>query len=115
MPLGCFAKRGADMRKLRCPLAITTSGTLDADHFGRAGAERDRAAGSVRSAVIRVGTCRLRACGIGISRAADPCLRPIGLEAVLTCRDVPENVGSLDALLDRTDLVVVASPNADAF
>lgn len=37
------------------------------------------------------------------------------LSAVLTSRDVPERVGSLDELLERSDLVVVATPNTTHF
>jgi scyllo-inositol 2-dehydrogenase (NADP+) len=37
------------------------------------------------------------------------------LAAVLTSRDVPERVGSLDALIERSDLVVVATPNTTHF
>jgi scyllo-inositol 2-dehydrogenase (NADP+) len=37
------------------------------------------------------------------------------LSAVLTSRDVPECVGSLDELLERSDLVVVATPNTTHF
>ena len=34
------------------------------------------------------------------------------LSAVLTSRDAPERVETVDALLERSDLVVVATPNA---
>src|SRR5439155_24829896 len=37
------------------------------------------------------------------------------LAAVLTSRDVPERVGTLDELLERSDLVVVATPNTTHF
>jgi predicted dehydrogenase len=37
------------------------------------------------------------------------------LAAVLTSRDAPQRVGSLDELLERSDLVVVASPNSTHF
>src|SRR3954451_20415889 len=42
------------------------------------------------------------------------CLR-LHLSAVLTSRDAPEKVESLEALLDRSDLVVIASPNETHF
>ena len=35
--------------------------------------------------------------------------------AVLTSRDVPERVGSLDELVERSDLIVVATPNTTHF
>jgi scyllo-inositol 2-dehydrogenase (NADP+) len=37
------------------------------------------------------------------------------LSAVLTSRDVPHRVGTLDELLERSDLVVVATPNTTHF
>ena len=37
------------------------------------------------------------------------------LAAVLTSRDAPQRVGSVDELIDASDLVVVASPNATHF
>jgi scyllo-inositol 2-dehydrogenase (NADP+) len=37
------------------------------------------------------------------------------LTAVLTSRDAPARVGSLDELLDRSDVVVIATPNATHF
>lgn len=37
------------------------------------------------------------------------------LTAILTSRDAPARVGSLDELIDRSDLVVVASPNRTHF
>ena len=39
----------------------------------------------------------------------------MALSAVQTSRDVPQRVGSLDELLERSDLVVVASPNQTHF
>ena len=37
------------------------------------------------------------------------------LSAVLTSRDVPQRIGTLDELLERSDLVVVATPNTTHF
>jgi scyllo-inositol 2-dehydrogenase (NADP+) len=65
--------------------------------------------------VIRVGVA-----GYGLAGSAfhAPLIRAcerMELAAVLTSRDVPERVGSLDELLERCDLVVVATPNTTHF
>jgi scyllo-inositol 2-dehydrogenase (NADP+) len=44
----------------------------------------------------------------------DACER-MELAAIMTSRDVPARVGSIDGLIDRSDLVVVASPNQSHF
>jgi scyllo-inositol 2-dehydrogenase (NADP+) len=65
--------------------------------------------------VIRVG---LAGYGLAGSVFHAPLIRAcqrMQLAAVLTSRDVPERVGSLDELLDRSDLVVVATPNTTHF
>jgi scyllo-inositol 2-dehydrogenase (NADP+) len=65
--------------------------------------------------VIRVG---LAGYGLAGSVFHAPLIRACGrmeLSAVLTSRDVPERVGTLDELLERSDLVVVATPNATHF
>jgi scyllo-inositol 2-dehydrogenase (NADP+) len=64
---------------------------------------------------IRVGLV-----GYGLAGAAfhAPLIRAcerMNLVAVLTSRDVPDRVGSLDELIERSDLVVVASPNLTHF
>jgi scyllo-inositol 2-dehydrogenase (NADP+) len=65
--------------------------------------------------VIRVG---LAGYGLAGSVFHAPLIRAcqrMQLAAVLTSRDVPERVGSLDELLERSDLVVVATPNTTHF
>jgi scyllo-inositol 2-dehydrogenase (NADP+) len=65
--------------------------------------------------VIRVG---LAGYGLAGKVFHAPLIRACeGMEpaAVLTSRDVPERVGSLDELLERSDLVVVATPNTTHF
>jgi scyllo-inositol 2-dehydrogenase (NADP+) len=65
--------------------------------------------------VIRVG---LAGYGLAGSAFHAPLIRAcegMELTAVLTSRDVPERVGSLDELLERSDLVVVATPNTTHF
>jgi scyllo-inositol 2-dehydrogenase (NADP+) len=65
--------------------------------------------------VIRVG---LAGYGLAGSAFHAPLIRAcerMELAAVLTSRDVPERVGSLDELLERSDLVVVATPNTTHF
>jgi scyllo-inositol 2-dehydrogenase (NADP+) len=65
--------------------------------------------------MIRVGLV-----GYGLAGAAfhAPLIRAserMRLAAVLTSRDAPERVATLDALLERSDLVVVATPNSTHF
>lgn len=65
--------------------------------------------------MIRVG---LAGYGLAGSVFHAPLIRAcerLQLSAVLTSRDAPERVGSLDELLERSDLVVVATPNATHF
>lgn len=67
------------------------------------------------SAPIRVGLV-----GYGLAGSAfhAPLIRACGrleLSAVLTSRDVPRRVGLLDDLMERSDLVVIASPNQTHF
>ena len=65
--------------------------------------------------MIRVG---LAGYGLAGSAFHAPLIRAcerMELAAVLTSRDVPERVGSLDELLERSDLVVVATPNTTHF
>jgi scyllo-inositol 2-dehydrogenase (NADP+) len=65
--------------------------------------------------VIRVG---LAGYGLAGSVFHAPLMRAcdrMQLSAVLTSRDVPERVGSLDELLERSDLIVVATPNTTHF
>jgi scyllo-inositol 2-dehydrogenase (NADP+) len=65
--------------------------------------------------VIRVG---LAGYGLAGSAFHAPLIRAcerMELTAVLTSRDGPERVGSLDELLERSDLVVVATPNTTHF
>jgi scyllo-inositol 2-dehydrogenase (NADP+) len=65
--------------------------------------------------VIRVG---LAGYGLAGSAFHAPLIRACGrmqLAAVLTSRDVPERVETLDELLERSDLVVVATPNTTHF
>jgi scyllo-inositol 2-dehydrogenase (NADP+) len=65
--------------------------------------------------VIRVG---LAGYGLAGSAFHAPLIRAcegMELAAVLTSRDVPERVGTLDDLLERSDLVVVATPNTTHF
>jgi len=69
----------------------------------------------VSSAPIRVGLV-----GYGLAGSAfhAPLIRACGrleLSAVLTSRDVPRRVGLLDDLMERSDLVVIASPNQTHF
>ena len=69
----------------------------------------------MRSAVIRVG---LAGYGLAGSSFHAPLIRAcerMDLSAVLTSRDAPERVGTLDELLERSDLVVVATPNTTHF
>lgn len=64
---------------------------------------------------IRVG---LVGYGLGGSVFHAPLIRACErtqLAAILTSRDTPERVGSLDELIDKVDLVVVASPNTSHF
>ena len=65
--------------------------------------------------MIRVG---LVGYGLGGSVFHAPLIRAcerMKLTAVLTSRDAPERVTTFDELLDRSDLVVVATPNATHF
>jgi len=65
--------------------------------------------------VIRVG---LIGYGLAGSVFHAPLVRACGrmeLSAILTSRDAPGRVGSLDELLERSDLVIVASPNPTHF
>jgi len=65
--------------------------------------------------VIRVG---LAGFGLAGAKFHAPLIRAcerMELSAVLTSRDVPECVDSLDELLGRSDLVVVATPNTTHF
>ncbi|HZC38293.1 MAG TPA: Gfo/Idh/MocA family oxidoreductase, partial [Sphingomicrobium sp.] len=65
--------------------------------------------------MIRVG---LAGYGLAGSAFHAPLIRAcerMQLAAVLTSRDVPERVGTLDDLLERCDLVVVATPNSAHF
>jgi len=65
--------------------------------------------------VIRVG---LAGYGLAGSVFHAPLIRAcerMELAAVLTSRDVPGRVGTLDELLERSDLMVVASPNTTHF
>jgi scyllo-inositol 2-dehydrogenase (NADP+) len=66
-------------------------------------------------APIRVG---LAGYGLAGSTFHAPLIRAcerIELAAVLTSRDAPNRVGTLGELLDRSDLVVIATPNATHF
>jgi len=65
--------------------------------------------------LIRVG---LAGYGLAGSVFHAPLIRACGrmeLSAVLTSRDVPSRVGTLEELLERSDLVVVATPNTTHF
>ena len=65
--------------------------------------------------MIRVG---LAGYGIAGSIFHAPLIRAcelMQLTAVLTSRDVRDRVGTLDELLERSDLVVVATPNTTHF
>jgi scyllo-inositol 2-dehydrogenase (NADP+) len=65
--------------------------------------------------VIRVG---LAGYGLAGSVFHAPLIRAcvrMQVSAVLTSRDVPERVGSLDELLERSDMIVVATPNTTHF
>jgi scyllo-inositol 2-dehydrogenase (NADP+) len=65
--------------------------------------------------VIRVG---LAGYGLAGAKFHAPLIRAcegMELTAVLTSRDVPERVGTLEELLERSDLVVVATPNTTHF
>src|SRR5206468_6792942 len=65
--------------------------------------------------VIRVG---LAGYGLAGAKFHAPLIRACErteLSAVLTSRDVPERVDSHDELLERSDLVVVATPNTTHF
>jgi scyllo-inositol 2-dehydrogenase (NADP+) len=65
--------------------------------------------------VIRVG---LVGYGLAGSTFHEPLIRACGgleLAAVLTSRDHPRRVGSFEDLLERSDLVVIASPNQTHF
>lgn len=65
--------------------------------------------------MIRVG---LAGYGLAGSVFHDPLIRAssrLELTAVLTSREAPHRVGSLDELIGRSDLVVVATPNATHF
>ena len=65
--------------------------------------------------MIRVG---LAGYGLAGSIFHAPLIRACGrmrLSAVLTSRDAPDRVGTLEELLDRSDLVVVATPNTTHF
>src|SRR4051794_25179943 len=66
-------------------------------------------------AVIRVG---LVGYGLAGSVFHAPLIRTCGrmeLAAVLTSRDAPHRAATLDKLIERSDLVVVASPNPTHF
>src|SRR4051794_12527662 len=66
-------------------------------------------------AMIRVG---LVGYGLAGSVFHAPLIRACGrmeLAAVLTSRDAPHRVATLDELIGRSDLVVVASPNSTHF
>ncbi len=65
--------------------------------------------------MIRVG---LAGYGLAGAKFHAPLIRAcegMELTAVLTSRDVPERVGTLDELLERSDLIVVATPNTTHF
>lgn len=65
--------------------------------------------------MIRVG---LAGYGLAGSAFHAPLIRAcerMELAAVLTSRDVPERVGTVDQLIERSDLVVVATPNITHF
>lgn len=69
----------------------------------------------VRNGIIAVG---LVGYGLGGSVFHAPLIRAcprLELTAILTSREVPERVASLDELIKRCDLVVVASPNKSHF
>jgi scyllo-inositol 2-dehydrogenase (NADP+) len=78
---------------------------------GVKGSEDESDGGSV----IRVGLI-----GYGLAGAVfhEPLIRacdPLELTAVLTSRDHPLRVGGFDELLERSDLIVIASPNQSHF
>jgi predicted dehydrogenase len=64
---------------------------------------------------IRVGIVGYGLAGAHFHAPLIRACRRMSLRAVLTSRDAPEKVGSVDELLDRSDLVVIASPNETHF
>jgi scyllo-inositol 2-dehydrogenase (NADP+) len=69
----------------------------------------------VRGAVIRVGLAGYGLAGKVFHAPLIRACEGLELAAVLTSRDAPERVDTLDELLDRSDLAVVATPNTTHF
>lgn len=67
------------------------------------------------SETIRVGLVGYGLAGSVFHAPLIRACRRLKLAAILTSRDVLERVGSVDELIDKSDLVVVASPNATHF
>ena len=65
--------------------------------------------------MIRAGLVGYGLAGSGFHAPLIRACGRMGLNAVMTSRDVPGAVRGLDELLERSDLVVVASPNATHF
>jgi scyllo-inositol 2-dehydrogenase (NADP+) len=62
--------------------------------------------------VIRIGLVGYGLAGAIFHEPLIRACRRVELAAVLTSREAPSRVGSLDELIDRSDLVVVATPNS---
>ena len=69
----------------------------------------------MNDSIIRVGIAGYGLAGSVFHAPLIHACERLQLSAVLTSRDAPHRVGSLEALIERSDLVIIASPNTTHF